>query len=341
MLPTKGECLHGPVIGTVMAGSTTDATFRNEAMASRNPNRPIKQKAGPALSPAVTEPPAVVDPIWIVKALGATIAVAVLLGYLAVCLLVYQGGWQFLLHPSAKMEQTPAAPFDAIRFDSADTGRPRLTAWWIPFGGSGSPATVLYLHDGNGSLSAHVKALELLRGTGTNIFAIDYRGFGRSEGPHPTEARMQEDAAAAFDYLTNTRHIGTDRIVVYGEGLGAVIAANLAHAHPECALVVDTPDLDAFSRVTHSREARFLPMRLLVQEHFDLRKALDSGARARFLLVQNPMLPEAQDRAAVRSLFLAAPDPKIVVTLLSGHPAQEYQKQLRRFLEEYVPAQKR
>lgn len=326
-----------------MVQTARGANLKVDSMASRNPKRQVKQPSRPAASPLTSsDRPDVVEPMWLVKALGATVLAAIILGYLSVCLLVRQGGWQFLLHPSAKIEDTPGAPFDLVHFDSAATGRPRLTAWWIPAAPASATApTLLYLHDGSGSLSGSARLLDLLHGSGVNLFAIDYRGFGQSEGPHPTEARMHEDSAAAFDYLVNTRHLAPATIIPYGEGLGAVMAATLANAHPETpALIIDTPDPDAFARVTSTREARFLPMQFLVQEHFSLAPPLATAVQPKLLLAQNPMLARTVDAKKSQEIFRSSPDPKIVVTLNSGDPGSAYIEVLRRFLDEYVPAGK-
>jgi pimeloyl-ACP methyl ester carboxylesterase len=307
-------------------------------MASRNPNRPGKQPAKSVPRPSISsEPPEVVEPMWLVKALGLTIAAALLLGYLSVCFLVYQGGWQFLLHPIAKVDATPGVAFDLVHFDSAATGRPRLTAWWIPAPSMPSTApTLLYLHDGSGSLAASAKRLDLLHGAGVNIFAIDYRGFGQSEGPHPNELRMQEDAAAALDYLLNTRHLAPEHVIPYGRGLGAVMAATLTAEHPElAALIVDSPDPEAFARVTSTGETRLLPMRLLVQEHFDIVRPLTATHQPKLLLTHGG------DTTKNQELFRSAPAPKMVVTLAAEDPAPAELAALSSFLSKYVPSAKR
>jgi hypothetical protein len=310
-------------------------------MASRTPKRPTTQNRQPDRYPIrpSSSPPEVVDPRWLLKALAITLGTASILGYLSVCLLVYLGGWQLMLHPSAKVDATPSIPYQLIRFDSAATGSPRLTAWWIP-AESPTPTTpiILYLHDGTGSLSASVRKLELLHRANVNIFAIDYRGFGQSNPPHPTEARMAEDSAAALEYLTDTRHIPAATIVPYGEGLGAPLATNLANAHPELpALIVDTPDPDAFSRATDTGRARLIPMRLLVQEHFDVAAALASSKKPKLLLADSPFGFETARVSANQALFRNASNPKITVTFAHIDSGDLYLQSVTRFLDEYLP----
>jgi pimeloyl-ACP methyl ester carboxylesterase len=302
-------------------------------------HRPEPERRYPPRPPA--EPPEVVDPRWIAKALGATLLAAFVLAYLAVCLLVYQGGWQLMLEPTNKVDATPAVPFQTIHFDAGETGTPRLTGWWIPAQSPTSTMpTILYLHGGIGSLGNSAKALSLLHRVPVNIFAIDYRGYGQSSPGHPTEARMSEDASAALEYLTGTRHIPETTIVAYGEGLGAALAANLANAQTEIqAVILDTPDPEAFSRATDAGKARLLPMRLLVQERFDVAAALAESKKPKLLLADRPDGSEMERIRANQALFRAVPDPKMTVTF--DHPGEvsedAYVRSVERFLDEYLP----
>ena len=317
-------------------------------MASRNPNRAARPShqtqpdfkrypPRPAVDP--NAPPEVVDPRWLVKALGLTVLAAVLCAYAAVCLLVYQGGWQLMLHPTRTLAKSPSVPYTPLRFDAAETGTPRLAAWWIPAQSTAlTTPTILYLHDGAGDLSDSAPVLDLLHSANLNIFAFDYRGYGQSAAPHPTESRMAEDSAAALDYLTNTRHIPAATIVPYGQGLGAVLAAQLANTHPELpAMIIDTPDPNAFHNATDAGRARLLPMRLLVQEHFDLAAALKSSSKPRLLLADSPFSFDSQRVDENQAFFRTVPAPKMTVTFAHPGSTAEYLQSINRFLDEYLP----
>ena len=272
----------------------------------------------------------VVDPRWLLKALGVTLALGALCAYLAVCLLVYQGSWQFLLHPSPIVDKTPSVFFQPLRFDAAETGQPRLSGWWMPTDSPSAP-TVLFLHDGSGSLSSAVTAIQLLHQANLNIFAIDYRGFGQSAGPHPTEARMVEDAAAALGYLVETRHIPPSSIIPYGVGLEPEsLAADLAGSHPDLpALVIEDPAPGSYEAAIDDPRTQLLPMRLLMRERFDVGAALAKVKQPKLLL-------DDAGGQATESLFRAAPDPKFTVTFPGHHPDQAYLGALRRFLDQYI-----
>jgi pimeloyl-ACP methyl ester carboxylesterase len=274
------------------------------------------------------------------KALGITIASAAVLAYLAVCLLVYQGGWQLMLHPSAKMEPPPASlPVEFVHFDAGETGTPRLMGWWIPADSPAPPTTtLLYLHGGDGSLANSSQRLELLRHANVNVFAVEYRGYGLSAGPHPTESRMLEDAQAALDYLTGMRHIPAATVVPYGEGLGAVFATELANSHPDLpAFILDTPDPNAFRRATSAGKARLLPMRLLVRERFDLQTALNASKAPKLLLADGPFSADAALTRENQAVFRAAPEPRMTVTFAGPNSSQAFLDTLHRFLDESAP----
>lgn len=59
-----------------------------------------------------------------------------------------------------------------------------------------------------------------------NVLAIDYRGFGDSEG-YPTEPGLCMDAQAAWDWLIHSGAEPKD-IVILGHSLGTGPAAKLA-----------------------------------------------------------------------------------------------------------------
>ena len=248
------------------------------------------------------------------KALAVVIVAAAICGYLTICLLVYLGSWQFFLHPSKVVARTPSAlqvPFDAIRFDATETGTPRLSAWWIPTGSTTAP-TLLILHDGKGSMADDVELLASLHQANLNLLDFDYRGFGQSDPTHPNEARMTEDASAALEYLTDTRHIPAATIVPYGIGLGGALAAGLVQGHRELpALILDDPDPDAGGRPEHEERSRLIPVHLLLRDHFDLRTPADLINRPKLVLTGDGKTP------GIGKFFESLPAPKLSVTLAS------------------------
>jgi pimeloyl-ACP methyl ester carboxylesterase len=272
---------------------------------------------------------------------------ALICAWLTACLLVYQGTWQLVLHPVRTVDRTPASvglAYTGIRFDASETGQPRLTGWWIPATSPDQPQpafqpayaafTVLYLHGGSGSLSDTIPELRRLHAAGLNIFAIDYRGFGASDiSEHPSADHMGQDAEAALDYLTSTRHIAASTIIPCGAGPGASIAANLARTRADIpAVILDNPDPNPAATAIAAHPSRIIPVRLLFGNQFDISTSIAALTKPKFLVAG----PDPSHLAQIQTLFQHAGSPKFIVTLSSRNTEADYQAALKRFLDQYL-----
>jgi hypothetical protein len=268
---------------------------------------------------------AVVSGRWLAGALGVALVIAVLCGYATLGLLFYQGQWQLVLHPAKTVSAAPQSNFDEIRFDYTETGVAQLDGWWIPAnaGARWSGYAILYLHSGAGSLSNYVNDVAALHLLGANVFAFDYRGYGKSAGPHPDEARMDADADAAWNYLTQTRHLDPKTIVLYGRGVGASLAAELAARHAPAALVLDAPNAPARQITGSDARARILPMWLLLNERFDPAAALET------LTVPKLFLDRVGAKPRTEQLYRLAASPKEYFEV----KPDAYEASLARFLD--------
>jgi uncharacterized protein len=292
--------------------------------------------AKPAPPAAKTPPgsPVTISGRWLLTAFILSLAAALLCGYLTLCLLFWQGQWQLLYHPSRAITVTPASAglaFNDVRFDVTDTGRPQLDGWWIPAtpGSAYAGATILYLHGARGSLSDTIPALARLHALGLAVFAIDYRGFGLSEGAHPSERLATVDAVAAWKYLTDTRGIAARSIIVWGDGVGAAFAAHLAAEFAPAGVILEDPAPPARQILLADARARILPLFLLRNETLDPTADLQSAHVPRLFLARN----DKSDRA--HQLFLASGYPKDYFDLRGASSDQE-NAALRRFLDEVL-----
>jgi pimeloyl-ACP methyl ester carboxylesterase len=275
----------------------------------------------PAPKPGA-EQSAHVSPGWLLGALALLGLAAACFAYLSLCLLFIQGQWQLLYHPSATVAATPAnlgLAYTAVPFGANEAGVSELTGWWLPAPpGSPQPAkTVLYLHDGSGSLSDTLPSLARIHALGCAIFAIDYRGFGTSAPTRPDQARMVEDAQRAIAYLSGTRHIPAGSLVVWGNGIGATIAAQASATTP---LVLQDPNPPALTILGGDPRTRLLPVRLMLRDPLDPAQALarssapklflGSSARTRqlYALSAGPkqLAPDVPDPAAIRTFLASA-----------------------------------
>ncbi len=269
--------------------------------------------------PRAPEPPPTVSPRWLLIAFLLTLLLAAFCGYAALGLLFYQGQWQLLFHPSRNLTATPATaglPYQEIHFYVTPSGQPRLDAWWIPAspGARYAADTVLYLHNASGSLSDTLPALTRIHALGLNVFAIDYEGFGHSAGRHPTERLATADAAAAWTYLTDIRHIPARNLIVDGDGTGAVFAAHLAVTFAPAGVILEDPPPPARQTFAADARARILPLWLLQKEFLDPSADLAHSHAPLLFFARHA------DPARTHQLFQIASYPKQFYDLRSAPP---------------------
>src|SRR5439155_23146186 len=124
-------------------------------------------------------------------------------------------------HPGRILAATGAElgrAFEDVLFNTADGIE--LNGWFFP-ANKNSPRgriAVLVCHGNAGNLGDRLELCQALLETGANVFAFDYRGYGRSQG-QPSEEGTYLDAQAAHQLLQRKGFSGKS-IVAFGESLG-------------------------------------------------------------------------------------------------------------------------
>lgn len=290
------------------------------------PKRPVSRSPHPAAQPEV------VDPRWILQTIAALVLLAAVFGYITVCAVFYYAQWQLVLTPSHTVSRTPSdagLTFSPVRFGPASSGQPQLDGWWVPADLPTDP-TVLLLHAGTGSISDALPQARALHDARLNVLLFDYRGFGRSDGKHPSEALMEEDSEAALTYLTGMRHTAPAKILVYGTGVGGSLAARLCRQHKDIAgIILENVDGDFESRVRKDSRARMVPVGMLFHEQFPLAERLHTLATPKLLISYTDSETPPVD-------FARAADPKMTVEIASTNNTDALHSSLRRFLDTYI-----
>ena len=103
----------------------------------------------------------------------------------------------------------------------ADDGT-RLHAWFLPARGA-AQASVLYLHGNAENISTHFASVAWMPAEGFNVLALDYRGYGESQGT-PSLGGAQRDIDAAMHALLARPDVDPKRVVLFGQSLGGALA---------------------------------------------------------------------------------------------------------------------
>jgi fermentation-respiration switch protein FrsA (DUF1100 family) len=187
----------------------------------------------------------------------------------------------------------------------------RLNAWFLA--NSSSPMVLLWFHGNATNIGQQLDELETYSRLGTNILALDYRGYGKSEGS-PDEAGVYRDAEAAYRYLVDQRRFTPASIIVYGHSLGGAVAVDLAARHECGGLIVE-------SSFTNTGEMARRMFHVPFIEHLP-RSRFDSLAK--IARVRAPILVIHGTRDQVipfsmgQRLYEAAPEPKSFLSVEGG-----------------------
>ncbi len=129
----------------------------------------------------------------------------------------------FVFHPDPWKDRDwkslNGLPLEEVWFAAADGTK--LFGWYVE--GPATSGVILWCHGNAGNIINRLENLKLLYQSGLSVFLFDYRGYGRSQG-RPSEDGLYRDALGAYDYLTRTRMIRPERIVLFGRSLGAAVA---------------------------------------------------------------------------------------------------------------------
>lgn len=139
-----------------------------------------------------------------------------------------------------------------------------LRAWFVPSPDKSAPI-LLYLHGNAANLSGIAALAPGFINTGFSFMAVDYRGYGESGGA-PSEAGLYRDGRAAYRWLTG-RGIAPSRIFIYGQSLGAAVAAWLASHEPAAGLVLEGAFPSTFA-MARKHYAWLLAPEFLVRDKF-------------------------------------------------------------------------
>jgi uncharacterized protein len=169
----------------------------------------------------------------------------------------------FFPQPVASTAHLPAraAPLTVTAADGI-----KLRGWIVE--GSATPAPTILYFGGNAEEVSWTLA-DARWPRGWTIIALNYRGYGASEGS-PGERELKADALALYDAVAARDGIDRKRIVAFGRSLGTAVATHVAAERPVAGVVLASP-YDSLAAIGNHHYP-WLPVSLLLRHRFDAQR---------------------------------------------------------------------
>ena len=167
----------------------------------------------------------------------STIAI-LLLGYGLLCLVVYYIQESMIFLPT-KLPADYPYEFDSDYEELSVVTQDLTVLNGLLFTTDSSQGLIFYLHGNAGALDSWGSVAPVYNHLNYDIFILDYRGYGKSEGSISSEQQFYNDVQMAYNELRN-RYQESD-IIVLGYSLGAAAAAKLATDNKPKRLILQAP----------------------------------------------------------------------------------------------------
>jgi uncharacterized protein len=190
----------------------------------------------------------------------------------------------------------------------------RLGAWYLPARGVAGTFTVLVANGNAGDRSLRAPLARALASQGFGVVLFDYRGYGGNPGS-PSEEGLARDIRAARQFLLDEGVPG-NRVLYYGESLGAAVVAELASEYPPAGLILRSPftDLASVGKIHYP----FVPVRALLKDRFPVAEYLARVAVPITVVygTEDSIVPAEESR---RSVAAARGPTRLVAVEGAGH----------------------
>ncbi|WP_246074209.1 alpha/beta hydrolase [Flavobacterium daemonense] len=143
------------------------------------------------------------------------------------------------------------SPFEELNIKSFDG----VNLNGLLFKAENSKGLVFYLHGNAGTLETWGSIAKNYTNLGYDIFILDYRSFGKSEGEIENEEQLNKDVATVYKKLT--QRYPENKIIIAGYSIGSGLATILASENKPKALILQSPYF-SFTELSGTR-VRFFP----------------------------------------------------------------------------------
>lgn len=177
------------------------------------------------------------------------LVISILLGlYVLICGLMFALQEKLIFFPQQLDKDHKfnfAQPFEEISIKTEDA----KLLHGLLFKSDRTKGLIFYLHGNAGSLEGWGGVAEIYIDLHYDIFLLDYRGYGKSEGSIGSEVQLFQDVQVAYNEML--KRYTEDKIIVLGYSIGTGPAAKLASTNHPKLLILQSPYYSLTDVVRH------------------------------------------------------------------------------------------
>lgn len=266
----------------------------------------------------------------IIKRVIYVLLALVLIFYIAACIWFYTSQEQALF----KTVKTPVGHkyTFAQRHEERQISMPDgVKLQGLLFKTESSKGLILWLPGGRGMLDSIGNDAKYYTDLGYDIFMLNYRGFGKSEGKISSEDQFNLDMQTVYDYFK--KEYDEKQIVIFGYSLGSGPAAALASNNSPKMLILQAPYYSMTEMVQTA--VPYLPISLLLNYKFPTYESI-KRVESPVVIFHGDADRNIHPEVAGRLKKNLKPDDQVIILRIQGHNEfvknQVYLSELRRVL---------
>lgn len=169
--------------------------------------------------------------------------------YILICALLYVFQEKLIFYPQ-KLARNYRFNFDQSFEELNIPAKDKNLLHGLLFKADSSKGLIFYLHGNAGALDTWGEVARTYTDLNYDVFLLDYRGYGKSEGVISGQKQLFEDIQIVYDSLKN--RYPENKIVVLGYSIGTGPASKLASVNNPKLLILQAPYYNLSDLMRHA-----------------------------------------------------------------------------------------
>jgi pimeloyl-ACP methyl ester carboxylesterase len=187
--------------------------------------------------------------------------------YLGICLFFYISQEKLVFRPK-KLAPDYKFQFESKFEELFITAPDGIKLSGVLFKADTSKGLIFFLHGSGGNIERYRNSAPKYLSLNYDLFILDYRGFGKSEGKIKSEQQYFDDVSAAYNYM-KCRY-NEENIIIIGFSQGNVSAAMLASKNKPRMLIIEASRYSTLAQA--KKDYPFLPVSIILKYKFETYK---------------------------------------------------------------------